>query len=624
MIRRAVIVEQSPRASGEPRHLWSLGGPLLLLRTLRSLRAAGLEEVVVAVRDASAAQRALNGDAKVLRLRWVDQAAVAGALRDDTLLVLADHLVAPASLGKLMSVARAPGDHAALVELTPSRAFEPHAAQRACARGDRVVDLGRGVADSDADALLCGAFVVGPDFSESIRSARGDVLLALRAVARAGTLRSVAVDLPWVHVGTEDARRHAEWLLRARGDDLNEADVGEGRAGRSDKDAARTLECIEGLLQQKDARHYVLLNPGPVLTSPRVKSALVHHDLCHRDSDYSEFVRGLEGKLRRVFRGGSEHSILLLTGSGTAAMEAAISSTVPPGRKLLVVANGAFGERIGEIADLHKIPRVTLRYEWGKLPDSVDVERALASDPDIFAVAMIHHETSVGLLNPVTEVGAVCRRYDRLFMVDAVSSLGGEDLDVVRDGIDICFSSANKCLHAVSGVSFLCVHDRVWERIEDVQPRVYYLDMKRYRRYARDLAQTPFTPAVSTFFALDAALDELIAAGLDTRNRQYRARSQRIRAALADLGFAPMTSSGHESYGISSLLVPGDVRFEDLYRELKARGYIVYDSKEHLAGRVVQIANMGELSDDMIDGFLAALREVCSLVRRKSRRLGLV
>jgi aspartate aminotransferase-like enzyme len=230
----------------------------------------------------------------------------------------------------------------------------------------------------------------------------------------------------------------------------------------------------------------------------------------------------------------------------------------------------------------------------------------------------------VGLLNPVTEVGALCRRWDRLFLLDCVSSLGGEDLDVVRDGIDIAFSSANKCLHAVSGVSFLCVHDRVWERIAGNKPRVYYLDLKRYRRYARELSQTPFTPAVSTFFALDAALDELLATPAGSRLHRYRDRSRRIRAAMAGLGFVPMTRSGRESSTISSFAVPPDVRFEDLYRELKARGYIVYDSKEHLAGKVVQIANMGELSDEMIDSFLAALRDVCAAVRKRPRHLALV
>jgi 2-aminoethylphosphonate-pyruvate transaminase len=619
MIRTAIITERSRRASSGPPHLWSLGGPALLGRTLRTLAAMGLDEVVVAVRDVSAAQRALNGDGRALRLRWIDRAALAGAVDRDTLLVLADHFLGPVAMRQLLAAARAPGEHVALVDRVPARVFDPERAARARTRNDLVVDLGRDL--EEADALSCGAFIVGPDLADSLRAARGDVLLALRGVARAGLLRALPVDSPWVRVSTEEARRHAEWMLRAHGEDLeaHRRDANWARRG----DASHTLECIDGLLRQKDTRHYVLLNPGPVLTSPRVKSALVHPDVCHRDSDYSDVVRRLEGKLRRVFGGGPEHAILLLTGSGTAAMEAAVSSSIPPGKKLLVVANGAFGERFGEIADLHDIPRVTLRYAWGELMRPGDVERALLADPAICAVAMVHHETSVGLLNPVTEVGAVCRRHDRLFIVDAVSSLAGEDVDVARDGIDICFSSANKCLHAVSGVSFLCVHERVWERIDDVKPRVYYLDLKRYHHYARNLSQTPFTPAVSTFFALDAALDELLAERPGTRQAQYRARCRRIRAAMAELGFLPLTATGRESSAISSLRVPPDVRFEDLYREMKERGYIVYDSKEHLQGRVVQIANMGELTEGMIDGFLLALRDVVASLRR-TRRLQVV
>jgi len=621
MIRKAIVVE-SRRALGEPAHLWSLGGPILLGRTIRSLAAAGLSDVLIAVRDASAAQRALNGEARAARLRWLDHAALPGALTDDSLLILSDHLLGPSALRELLSATRAPGEHVALVDRTPARSFEPEHAVRARTRDSQVVDLGRNLLDSDA--LLCGAFAVSPELGEAIRANKGELMAGLRAIARSDRMRALPVESPWVRVCTEEGRRHAEWMLRARGEDLEGAGPGAVAAGNARPgEAQRTLECIEGLLRQKDARHYVLLNPGPVLTSPRVKSALVHPDVCHRDSDYSEVVRRLEGKLRRVFRGGPEHSILLLTGSGTAAMEAAVSSTVPSGRKLLVIANGAFGERFAEIADLHGIARTTLRYDWGKPVRLADVERALAADADIFAVAMIHHETSVGLLNPITEVGAICRRHDRLFMVDAVSSLGGEDVDVLRDGIDICFSSANKCLHAVSGVSFLCVHERVWERIQDVKPRVYYLDLKRYHRYARDLSQTPFTPAVSTFFALDAALDELLADPVGTRQQRYRARSRRIRDAMIDLGFSPMTRSGRESSTISSLVVPPEVRFEDLYRELKVRGYIVYDSKEHLAGRVVQIANMGELSDEMIDGFLVALRDVLGVVRKRARHLNL-
>src|SRR4029079_2670754 len=189
------------------------------------------------------------------------------------------------------------------------------------------------------------------------------------------------------------------------------------------------------------------------------------------------------------------------------------ASVVPPGKKLLVIANGAFGDRLDEIAALHDIPRVMLRYRWGELPSARDVARALDADPEIAAAAMIHHETSVGLLNPVGEVVRVCRARGVTLIVDAVSALAGEDVDVVRDGVDICYSSANKCLHSVSGVSFLCVAPEVWPRIAGIKPRVYYLDLMRHRQYLESLRQTPFTPAVSSFFALETALAWLVEQG---------------------------------------------------------------------------------------------------------------
>ena len=293
------------------------------------------------------------------------------------------------------------------------------------------------------------------------------------------------------------------------------------------------------------------------MTSARVKAALVHHDVCHRDDDYAAVVGRLQQKLRPVFGATDQHEMLLITGSGTAAMEMAISSVVPPGKKILVVTNGAFGERLEEIAALHAIPRCTLRYPWGTLPDPADVARALDADPNIAAAALIHHETSVGVLNPVGEIARLCRARGVTSIVDAVSALGVEDLDVTRDGIDICYSSANKCLHSVSGVSFLCVAPQVWARIADVAPRVYYLDLKRHRRYLTDLRQTPFTPAVSSFFALETALDELVEqGGVPGRRALYRERSLRIRRVFADLGFESLTNTGRESHTISTLRLP--------------------------------------------------------------------
>jgi 2-aminoethylphosphonate-pyruvate transaminase len=374
-------------------------------------------------------------------------------------------------------------------------------------------------------------------------------------------------------------------------------------------------EQVTAILESKQHPEYTLLNPGPVNTTAQVKSAMVHHDVCHRDPHFSELMVSLTGKLRRVFRASAEHTICVVTGSGTAAMECGIASTVPRDGKILVIDNGAFGERMHEIARLHEMDIVHLRYAWGDEVKPADVARAIEENPDVSVVAMTAHETSVGLLNPVQAVGQICRDYDALFLVDAVSALGAEDIDVVRDNIDVCWASANKCLHAISGAGFLSVSPRTWQKIESVKPRSYYLDLKRYRRYVDELAQTPFTPAVSAYFALDTALGEFLADGHRARIGAYKERNQRLRRGLAELGMAPFTRTGNESNSVVTCCVPTGVSFPELYSGLKARGYIVYGCKDVLADKFLQVANMGDLSLDVIDEFLATAAEVISELR---------
>jgi len=372
---------------------------------------------------------------------------------------------------------------------------------------------------------------------------------------------------------------------------------------------------VSAILQSKQHPEYTLLNPGPVNTTARVKSAMVHYDVCHRDPSFSELMVSLTGKLRRVFRASAEHTMCVVTGSGTAAMECGIASTVPRDGKILIVDNGAFGERMHEIARLHEMNIVHLRYAWGDQVNPADVERAIEQNPDIAVVAMTAHETSVGLLNPLHAVGELCQRYDALFLVDAVSALGAEDIDVVRDHIDVCWASANKCLHAISGAGFLSVSPRTWQKIENVKPRSYYLDLKRYRRYVEELAQTPFTPAVSAYFALDAALSEFLADGHEARMNMYKERNQRLRRGLADLGMAPFTRTGNESHSVVTCCVPEGITFQEFYDTLKARGYIVYGCKDVLAERFLQVANMGDLSIEKIEAFLVTAGEVIAELR---------
>ncbi len=495
------------------------------------------------------------------------------------------------------------------------RVFDIDDATKVKLTAERVVAIGKGL--ELYDAVSAGLFVMAPSLCRALeRLPRPSLTEGVAAAADEGLVvaRDVGAKL-WQDVDSAPMRLHADWLLRVYGDELARPTMQATAAHGAG--AAGTLALIERLLAEKDQPGYVLFSPGPVMTSARVKAALVHHDVCHRDADYSAVVERLQEKLRPVFGASPAHDMLLITGSGTSAMEMAISSVVPPGKKILVIANGAFGDRLDEIAALHGIPRVTLRYAWGTLPNVRDVARALETDPDIAAAAMIQHETSVGIMNPVGEIGRLCRAHGVTSIVDAVSALGVEDVDVVRDGVDICYSSANKCLHSVSGVSFLCVAPEVWPRVAGVAPRVYYLDLGRHRRYLDELSQTPFTPAVSSFFALETALDELNEqGGVAARREIYRKRSLRIRRVFADLGFESFTNTGRESHTISMLRLPTGLTVDALYDGAKARGFIIYRAKGDLADRYIQIANMGELSDGTIDVFLAAIADVVRASRR--------
>jgi len=639
-IRQALILAAGrgrPVAdSGTANCLAKVGASPLLLRTLRVLAGAGIRRVAITLgfdaqrvrKEVEAMKRA---EGSLPELTFIDNPAwerpnglsvlaARAFITERTLLVMSDQIAAP-HLVREMAQQPCEGELTVLaVDPDLSRVFDFDDATKVKlwdhkSRDKRVSAIGKDLADHDA--VSTGLFVMSPTLVACLddlsKNKDPSLTEGVAEAARRGLV--VAHDVAgaiWQDVDSAEMRLHAEWLVRVYGDDL----LHPGTLPASRTTGADTLALIESLLAEKNLPRYTLFNPGPVVTSAGVKAALVHYDICHRDDDYSGVVRRLQQKLRPVFGASEEHEMLLLTGSGTAAMEMALSSVVPEGKKVLTVSNGAFGERLGEIARLHRFPHVSLSCPWGTLPDPSALEAMLIADPDIAVVAMIHHETSIGIVNPVGAVGRICRARSVTLVVDAVSSLGAEDVDVVRDNIDVCFSSANKCLHSVSGVSFVCVAPGVWPRIADIPPRVYYLDLKRYRRYLTEVAQTPFTPAVSSFFALEKALDELFEqGGVQGRRETYRRRNLLIRRVLTDLGFQSFTNTGRESHTIMTARVPAFVQIDALYARMKDRGYIIYRCKGELGAHHIQIANMGELPDATIDAFLGAMAEEVALAR---------
>ena len=619
-----------------PNCLATVGGVTLIERTLTVLEAIGIRQIAITTGWRGAELRAAIADstripASIKRgITYFDNPhwdkpnglsvqAARAFLTERALLVMADQIAAPGLLRELVALPSPPDRTVLCVDRDLARVFDIEDATKVQLAGDAVRAIGKDL--RQYQAISAGLFVMSPTLLAALDSLEEPSLTQGVAAAAARGLcgaHDVGTKL-WQDVDSPAMKGHADWLLRVYGSDLASPSV----PAAEHSHAGDTLALVDRLLAEKDLPGHVLFSPGPVMTSARVKAALVHQDVCHRDEDYSAVVGRLQSKLRPVFGASAEHEMLLLTGSGTAAMEMAISSVIPEGKKILVVTNGAFGDRLDEIAALHGIGRVVLRYPWGELPDPAAVARALASDADIAGAAMIHHETSVGLLNPVREIGRLCHARGVTLIVDAVSALGAEDVDVMRDHVDICYSSANKCLHSVSGVSFLCVAPAIWSRIAEIPPRVYYLDLKRHRRYLEELRQTPFTPAVSSFFALETALDELAeGGGVPARRAIYRERALRIRRVFTDLGFEQFTHTGRESHTISTLRVPDFLTVDGLYRGLKQRGFVIYGCKGQLAARHVQVANMGEIPDTTLDAFLAAITEVVAAARSAQNASG--
>ena len=356
-----------------------------------------------------------------------------------------------------------------------------------------------------------------------------------------------------------------------------------------------------------------LLCPGPVSTSPAVRQALAQADIAHRDRAFVEMLEQVIARLGQV-AGAPDHDILVMGGGATAATEAALATFIAPEERVLVVSNGAFGERIAEMAQCLGIPMSHLRYDWGTPIVLEQIEGMLDGDPTIRALVMVHHETSVGRINPLNEVGRLLAPRHVRFLVDIVSSLGAEEFDMVRSRASVAIGSANKCLHGVAGASFVLNRREVWDETAHVRPRSMFLDLRRYRAALRENGQTPFTPPVSAIAALNAALIELEAeGGVAGRRARYLALSTRLRSGLRGLGLKLRYLGPNTSVALTVAQLPPGLTFDTFYRDLRARGFLVYRGKGPVSHDCFLVANMGHLDLATIDRFLETVADIAGL-----------
>ncbi len=353
-------------------------------------------------------------------------------------------------------------------------------------------------------------------------------------------------------------------------------------------------------------RQRVLLNPGPSVVSDRVHRAVGGPDLCHREPEYSDILDRVRRKLLAVAGVPDDWAMVMLAGSGTAALEAMTGAAVRPGKKLLVCKNGIYGERVETIARRGGVPVVVVAASDLEPIDPQAVAAALAADPEIDAVALIHHETTTGLLNPVHEIAAVAQARGVVVLVDAISSLGAEELDLDGSGIDFVASTSNKCLHGLPGASFILVSPRGQQRIAEVPPRSLYFDLANYLK-AQGKRTVPFTPSIPALYSLDAALAELDDEGLANRKALYQARMDALDAAFTRLGLEPRVARPHRSRSVRSLPLPPGIDYDTLHDRLKAEGYIIYAGLGDAARTTFRVCALGALTVAALEGFVAAL-----------------
>ena len=355
---------------------------------------------------------------------------------------------------------------------------------------------------------------------------------------------------------------------------------------------------------------YILLTPGPLSTTKTVKAAMLR-DWCTWDDDYNAIVQDIRSRLARLAGDEATFTAVLMQGSGTFSVEATIGTAVPADGKLLVVANGHYGDRIGVIARRLNMDVLVLDLgETGRADPQV-VAETLDADPAVTHVAVVHCETTTGMLNPVGEIGAAVKTRGRVYIVDAMSSFGGIPMDMEALGADFLISSANKCIQGVPGFGFVVARRSELEKCEG-RARSLSLDLyHQWHEMEHKNGKWRYTSPTHVVRAFGQALSELeVEGGVPARFARYSENQRRLVAGMERLGFSCLLPKEIQSPIITSFMNPDhpDYDFRQFYDRLKERGWVIYPGKVTGAD-TFRIGNIGDVSPEDVDELLGAVEK---------------
>jgi len=348
-----------------------------------------------------------------------------------------------------------------------------------------------------------------------------------------------------------------------------------------------------------------LRTPGPTPCPLNALQAMSKQMINHRGKEFGQIINSITAKLKQVFQ--TKADVFLLTASGTGGLEAAIVNTLSPGDKVLSLTNGVFSDRFADIAEQYGAEVKRLTFEWGEpvAPDAI--RKALTADNDIKAVLVTHNETSTGVTNDLKEISSVVKEFEKLLLVDAISSLGSIDLPVDDWHCDIVITGSQKGWMAPPGLAMVSVGEEAWRAHAQARMPRYYWDFTKAKDYLQ-IGQTPWTPAISICYALDATLDLMLAEGLPNIFARHARIAQMTRNGVKSLGLSLLAKDSHASNTVTAVNAGDKINVSKLIQILNDEyDVIIAKGQRKLSGKIFRIGHLGLVDENDIKIVLEAL-----------------
>lgn len=349
-------------------------------------------------------------------------------------------------------------------------------------------------------------------------------------------------------------------------------------------------------------KELLLMMPGPVPIPERVRFAMARQAINHRSAEFGAVYSDCVRVCRTAFA--TKNDLFVISGSGTAGMEAAVAG-VGRDKDIACIVNGKFGERLYKISQRYGKAH-EIKSEWGTPVNFEALKAQLEAGAQV--VTLVHNETSAGIKNPAEEIGKLCRKHDALFIMDGITSIAGDTVEVDKWGVDIAITGSQKCFAAPAGLAMISVGSRAWERMTKNPP--YYLDLAAYKKSASGTPmETPYTPAVPLFLALREACLMIEEEGLPARIARHQKMAQAVRAAAQAWGvslFPKIDNIHNYSSTVTAMEYPAGVKDDEMRGIVKKMGIIIAGGQDHVKGKIFRIGSMGAVGALEILATLAA------------------